>query len=332
VQMARQVARLMVEAKQQVQNTVRETANRAVAAETRPLLDALQSQLKDAAEKSVEAAVAAHMERMQREVSNGWKANGPRAWLRCAPNGRANGIASSPTPACKSIPSSWKWNEGAGAISTKKLKQLQVAIEKLQSLSGNMGANASQVRAAIEQTRRSSEEAVAGELQRWQQLMDQRTAEAQARFAQLEEATRSLGDRIATEASNAESGWRGLLEADLAAASRRWNEKIEASLEEAARRIADRVVQASDASTLQLDDQLQHRVGMISSAFSQVTAEAERTLGTLRASISNEIASGQATISQLQHSLEQFENAQGRNRADYRDCIARAGATRRKAA
>src|SRR5258707_15761134 len=75
--------------------------------------------------------------------------------------------------------------------------QLQVAIEKLQSLSGNMGANASQVRAAIEQTRRSSEEAVAGELQRWQQLMDQRTAEAQARFGQLEEATKSLGDRIA---------------------------------------------------------------------------------------------------------------------------------------
>ena len=50
LQMARQVARLVVEAKQQVQNTVRETANRAVAAETRPLLAALQSQLKDAAE------------------------------------------------------------------------------------------------------------------------------------------------------------------------------------------------------------------------------------------------------------------------------------------
>src|SRR5258705_3854472 len=137
--------------------------------------------------------------------------------------------------------------------------------------------------------------------------MDQRTAEAQARFAQLEEATKNLGDRIAAEASTAESGWRGLLEADLAAASRRWNEKIETSLEEAARRFADRVAKNSDASRRQLDDQLQHRVGMISSAFSQVTAEAERTLGILRASISNEIASGEATISQLQQSLEQFE-------------------------
>ena len=41
-QMARQVARIVAEAKQQVQSTVRETATRAVAAETRPLLAALQ--------------------------------------------------------------------------------------------------------------------------------------------------------------------------------------------------------------------------------------------------------------------------------------------------
>jgi hypothetical protein len=308
VQMARQVARLMAEAKQQVQNTVRETANRAVAAETRPLLDALQSQLKDAAEKSVEAAVAAHMERMQREG------------IQRMENERAEGVAAMRAEwsrerdrlladARMQIDSQLveverrRWTD----FDQKIESQLQVAIEKLQSLSGNMGANASQVRAAIEQTRRSSEEAVAGELQRWQQLMDQRTAEAQARFAQLEEATKNLGDRIAAEASTAESGWRGLLEADLAAASRRWNEKIETSLEDAARRFADRVAQNSDASTRQLDDQLQHRVGMISSVFSQVSAEAERTLGTLRASISNEIASGQATISQLQQSLEQFE-------------------------
>src|ERR1700730_9623804 len=152
--------------------------------------------------------------------------------------------------------------------------QLQVAIEKLQGLSGNLGANAGQVRAAIEQLRQSSEEAAAAEHQRWQQLMDQRTAEAQARFAQLEETTKKLGDRIAAEASTAESGWRGLLEADLSAASRRWNEKIETSLDDAARRFADRGAQNSEASARQLEEQLPQRIGMISSAFSQVTAEA----------------------------------------------------------
>ena len=308
LQLARQVARLVVEAKQQVQNTVRETANRAVAAETRPLLAALQTQLKDAAEKSVEAAVAAHMERMQREG------------IQRMESERAEGVAAMRAEwsrerdvlladARMQIDSQLveverrRWSD----FDQKIERQLQVAIEKLQSLSGNMGANAGQVRTAIEQLRRSSEEAAAGELQRWQQLMDQRTAEVQARFAQLEQATKNLGDRIAAEASTAESGWRGLLEADVAAASLRWNEKIETSLDDAARRFADRIARNSEASTRQLEDQLQQRVGMIGSAFSQVTADAESTLGTLRASIGNEIASGQATISQLQQSLEQFE-------------------------
>jgi hypothetical protein len=312
LQLARQVARLVVEAKQQVQNTVRETANRAVAAETRPLLAALQAQLKDAAEKSVEAAIAAHLERMQREG------------IQRMESERAEGVAAMRAEwsrerdrlladARMQIDSQLveverrRWTDFEQKIES----QLQVAIEKLQGLSGNMGANAGQVRAAIEQLRRSSEEAAAGELQRWQQLMDQRTAEAQARFAQLEQATKNLGDRIAAETSTAESGWRGLLEADLAAASLRWNERIETSLENAARQFADRVARNSEASTRQLEDQIQQRVGMISSAFSQVTAEAESTLGTLRASISKETAGGQAAISQLQESLELFETRKG---------------------
>jgi len=306
--MARQVARLVVEAKQQVQNTVRETANRAVAAETRPLLAALQTQLKDAAEKSVEAAVTAHMERMQREG------------IQRMENERAEGVAAMRTEwsrerdrlladARMQIDSQLveverrRWTD----FDQKIESQLQSAIEKLQTLSGNIGANAGQVRVAIEQMRRSSEEAVAGELQRWQQLMDQRSAEAQARFAQLEQATKNLGDRIAAEASTAESGWRELLEADLAAASRRWNENIEKSLDDAARQFADRIARNNEAYTRQLEDQLHQRIGMLSSAFSQVTADAESALGRLRTSIGNEIAGGQATISQLQQSLEQFE-------------------------
>jgi hypothetical protein len=102
-----------------------------------------------------------------------------------------------------------------------------------------------------------------------------------------------------------------LLEADLAAASSRLNETIETSAESAARQVADRLVRNSEAATRQLEQQLQQRIGMIGSAFSQVTAEAESTLGALRASIGEETARGQTAISQLQQSLEQFETRKG---------------------
>ena len=308
LQMARQMARLVVEAKQQVQSTVRETASRAVAAETRPLLAALQDQLKDAAEKSVEAAVAAHMERMQREG------------IQRMEQERAEGVAAMRTEWSRErdrLLADARMQIDAQLVEVERKRrmdfesqiqiQLDAAVEKLQSLSGSVGANAGEVREAIEQLRRTSEEAAAVELQRWQELMDQRTAEAQERFAVLERSTKNLGDRIAVEAATAESGWRGLLEADLSAGTARWNEKLETSMENAARQFTERIARTSETSTRQLEEQLQQRVGMIGSSFSQVTSEAEGALGALRASLGNELAGGQAAISELHKSLELFE-------------------------
>jgi hypothetical protein len=312
LQLARQVARLVVEAKEQVQNTALEAANRAVASETRPLLAALQAQLKDAAEKSVEAAVASHMERMQREG------------IREAESDRVEGVARMRAEWSRErdqLLADARMQIDSQLVEVERKRrtdfeeqiqgQLQLAIEKLQGLSGSMGANAGQVRAAIEQLRQTSEEAAASQVQRWQRQMEQRTAEAQARFAELEQAAKNLADRIAAEASTAQSGWRGLLEADLASASLRWNEKMQASLDNEARHFAERIAQNSEASARRLEDQFQQRIGLISSAFSQAASQAENTLETLRASIGRETASGRAAISELHQSLELFETRKG---------------------
>ncbi len=312
LQLARQVARLVVEAKQQVQSTVLETATRAVAAETRPLLAALQNQLKDAANKSVEDAVAAHMERMQHEG------------LQRMESERVESVAAMRAEWSRELDrllADARMQMASQLVEVERTQradfeqqiqsQLQAAIEKLQSLSSSLGANAGEVQTAIEKMRRNSEEAAAGELQRWQGLMEQRATEAQARFAQLEQAAKRLADQIGAETSAAESGWRGLLEADLTAASSRWNETIETSIDSAARQVAERVARNSEAATRQLEQQLQQRIGMIGSSFSQVTAEAESTLGTLRASIGKETARGQTAISQLQQTLDQVESRKG---------------------
>ena len=312
LQLARHVARLVVDAKQQVQASVRETVSRAVAAETRPLLAALQTQLQDAAQKSVEAAVTAHIERMQREGLQRLESERDtsvevlRAELSRELDRR---IAETRMQIDSKLV---EVEQARRADFEQQIQtQLQSAIEKLQTMSGTLSANAGEVQTAIEQSRRNLEEAAAGELQRWRKGMEQQTAEAQARFTQLEQAAKSLGDRIAVETSTAESGWRGLLEADLAAASTRWNDKIEASLDDAARQVADRLAGNSDASAQQVEQQLQQRIATIGTAFSQATSEAESTLGTLRASIDQETARSQAAISQLQRSLEQVETRKG---------------------
>jgi len=312
VQLARQVARLVTEAKQQVQNTVRESATRAVAAETRPLLAALQIQLKDAAEKSVEAAVAAHLERTQHVMQQRLQLDQEES-IKAMRAEWSRELDRRISEARQQIDSQLAEVEGSRRADFERQiqNQLLVAIQKLQSLSGSLGANAGEVRAAIEQVRQSSAQAAADESRRWQDLMERRASDAQARLVQLEETAKRLSEQIASATSEAESSWRGLLEADLASASTRWNEKMEASIADAARRAAEQVAKNSESAAGQFEQQLQKRMSVIGGAFSQVTAEAESALGTLRESIGREGAKGEATISQLQRSFEQLEARRG---------------------
>jgi len=312
VQLARQVARLVAEAKQHIQDTVRESAAHAVAAETRPLLAALQTQLTDAAEKSVATAVKAHlllsqqesMQRMERE-----RETAMAAMLEQLSRELDHRLSE----ARVQIDDELAEVERTRRVDFEKQiqDQLQAAIQKLESLSGSIGANRDEVRAVMDQLRESSALAAAEEIRRWQEQMDQRTADAQARLAQMDQAARKLGEQIAAATAIGEEGWRGLLEADLAAASTRWQEKMEASIQDASRRAAEQLTRNGEASVRQLEQQLQQRINMLGNTHSQVTAEAESALGTLRAAINKETAKGEAVISRFQESVAQLETKRG---------------------
>jgi len=303
LQLARQLARLVAEAKQQVQGTVQEAATRTIAAETRPLLTALQKQVDEAAQKSVQAAIASHLDRLQIAAKDrGASVEAMRHEWSVELDQRLS-------EARQEIDSQLAEVERTRRIDFEGQiqSQLQAAIEKLQTLTGTLDSNSGDVKFTIDRLRRSSEEATANELRQWQQLMDERASEAQTRVARLEEAAKHLGAKIATETSVAETGWRGLLEADIAAATSRWHEMLETSLEAVSRQASERLARNNEAATRQLEQQLQQRIGMIGSAFSQVTAEAESALGTLRAAIGKEAGKGQTAIEQLQRSFEQVE-------------------------
>jgi len=311
-QFARQLARLVAEARQQVQSTVRETATRAVAAETRPLLAALQIQLKDAAEKSVAAAVAAHLERTQNETQQKIE-NERDASLASMRTEWSRELDRRIAEARAQIDSQLSEVERSRRADFEQQiqSQLLMAIEKLQSLSGSLDVNAGEVRTAIDQLRQNSADAAQQETLRWQELMNQRSMEARTRLAHLEQAAKNLTEQITTATTVAEGGWRGRLESDLASASARWNEKIRASIEEAMRQASERLLANNEAATREIEEQLQRRIQTMGSAFSQATTEAEGALGALRASIQTEAARGESTISQMQQSVEQLEMRRG---------------------
>jgi hypothetical protein len=307
LQLARQVARLVAEAKQQIQNAARDSANRAVSAETQPMLASLQSQLQEAAEKSVAAAAATQMEKLRQETQQRIESDRD-AGMAAMLHQLSTELDARLDQARLQIDSHVaEFERTRRAEFEQQIQtQLQAAIQKMESLSGSVGKNQDEVRMVMDQLRASSAQAAADEIRMWKEQMDLRSADAQGRLAEMDQAAKRLAEQIAAATAIGEAGWRGLLEADLAAASTRWQEKMEASLEDASRRAAARIAENSENSARQVEQQLQVRINLLGNAHSQVTAEAENALNTLRAAINNEATAGEAVISQLRDSVAQL--------------------------
>lgn len=308
VQLAQQVARFVSEAKQQIQNTARESASEAVAAETRMLLADLQAQLIDAANKSASAAVTHQLEEMQQETLR-QRQNEQEATLSAMRQEMARELEKQVSEARQQMDTQLAELERVRQenFELRIQNQLQGALQKVESVTRALSASENEARVAMEQMRLSSEQAATNELRAWQEQMDQRSAEAQARLAQMDHAAKSLRDQIAAAAAIGEAGWRGVLDADLESATDRWRERTETLIEESSRLAAEKFGKTAEAAGRQIEMQLQERISAITESQTQVAAEADDTLTMFRAAINQEIARGETTFSRLQQAGAQLE-------------------------
>jgi len=308
IQLARQMARLVAEAKQQIQSTARESANEAVAAQTRLLLSDLHAQLMEAAQRSAAAAVSARLEDTQYEILE-QRQKDREAALRALREEMSRELNQQVSEARKQMDAQLAEVERArqAEFELRIQNQLETAVQKVESTIRTLGASENEVRVAVEQMRLSSEQAATDELRRWQEQMDQRSADAQARLAQMDLAAKSLREQISAAAAIGEAGWRGVLDADLESATERWRERTETLIEQASRLAAEQFGKNAEAAGRQIEERLQQRINVIGDAQSQVAAEAENLLSMLRAAMNQEVARGEAMFSQLQQSAAQLE-------------------------
>ena len=307
IALARQVARLVADAKEQIQNAARDNASRMVAAETKSLLTVIESQMKTAAERSVEAAVSASVERLRRDAEMSLE----HAKQETIEALRADSNREIERRVAESRDQLTTKLEEVGRAKLAALDELvqnklQAATESVQKL-GGLDVNAPEFRAQFDQLRRSFEESVTSESKRWQEQMDQGMTGARSRLANLEKAAKSLTDQIASATATAQAGWRGTLEADLTAARQDWNAKFETLIRNAEQNAADQLKRNTEATARNIEEQVAKRVGSIGGAFSQAAAEAEAMLGTIRAALAQESAQAQTALAQLQQTAATLE-------------------------
>jgi hypothetical protein len=300
-QLSQQMARLVTEAKQEVYSTIRESANQAVAAETRMLMADLHSQLMEAAKKSAAAAVAETIQEAQ-QVTLQQSQTERDASLSALREEMARELTRQVSEVRQQMDAQLAEVERAkqADFEHRIQHQLQAATQKVESLTRALGASENEARVAMEQLRLSSEQAATNELRLWQDQMDQRSAEAQARLEQMDRAAKSLREQIATAEDIAGAGGRRALEAEMETATERWRERLATLIEDASRLAAEKFGHG-------IEKQLQERIAAFGDSQSRVAAEADDTLAMFHAAINQEIARGETVFSQLQQSVAQLE-------------------------
>lgn len=309
-QLSQQVAVLVNEARQQIQSAARDSANQAVAAETRMLLADLHEQLMDAAKKAATAAVAEQAQTAPRIEPAPGQPPQSDATLAALREELTRELRQQIGEARQQIDGQLAELERArqAEFEQRIQQQLQAATQKVDTLTRALAASESEARVAMEQLRLSSEQAATNELRAWQEQMDQRSAEAQSRLAQMDQAAKVLREQIAAAAALGESGLRGTLDAEMETGVARWRERVDTLMGEASRLAGEKFEGNAESVARQIEQQLQQRLTAAAEAQTKAFAEADDTLTMLRTAINQEIARGEAVFAQLQHSATHLES------------------------
>ena len=304
--LARQMSRLVNEARQQLQEAVNSQATQAVTSEIRSLLLSIESQLREAAEKSVRDAASTHGEEMLRaaleNISQGEIERLSARWTQEADRHLRVGIG---RLSAEIDQIEQRRREDLEATVNSRFDQARAEIDNATQTLGQESATA---QARLEQWRRESEETAAADLRRLTELAESTSAQALARMAELEAAAARVAERISEATAEAEAGWRGRLESDVASADQRLHERVETSLEDAARQAADRLAHNSESTAHELERHIAQRIESLGRAFAEATAEAESALGTIRASLGKETGRAQSAVSQLHEATVRIES------------------------
>jgi hypothetical protein len=310
VQLARQVSRLVNEAKQQIQATVREATARTVTQEIHHLLSSVESQLQDAAAKAVHSAAE--------DYAKHWLA---RATERIELQSRAS---------AESLRDEWNKELDARLEDARTLLAAHVAgveqaeKENFQAALGasvdsaidrlRLSAEASTVRAVqareqFEQSRQELHTTVKEATRHWEQALSGRTTGAAAEMEKLEAAATNLSAQIHSAIEEGERTWRARLESDMAAAQKRAEELAASAVDRAVHAGTTRIATESEKEIERLHTQAVTQIAHLREHTEELHAQARQTVKDFRAEWEAEASNGRAALAEIEEAagrLTQF--------------------------
>jgi len=283
LQLARHMARLMADAKQQIQATAREVAAQAVAAERRVSIEEWEQKFSVAREQlaqQVSAAVAKIQEESETR-SRAAHTAAAEALQRELPRWIAPQLEELTRELTQQI------SDRGTAERTEQTQHLASAVESLRALCQQAEESAAQLRAQTQQAETQIANRAADSIREVDEVARQREVAANAHREAMRAVANEIEQQVITALSAAHSNWRDQLTSEVEAAQERWRSTLESTL-----------ATAQDKATTSLDEHIRARV-------SQMQEEADRQTTSARESIASTAAETEQRIAELRNSLQE---------------------------
>jgi len=320
LQLARQVARLMADAKQQIQAATREAASQAVSAERR--LSFEQWEQKFAAGRAEIANETAHaIEKVQHEADE----HSRTAHAAAAEALRAElprWLAPQLEQLTRDLTARLS-REGA-AQRNEHAQQLESMTDALRKAAQQGEYAATRLKTQAEHTQSQIAAHMESAMRAWEVAAREREAAAEAQWEALRVAASETRQQALTGLADAQSSWQNQVASELEAGQARWHEVLETKFAEAQDRAAGGLNEHVSRLIEQVQDEMARHATAARESATGAAAEAEQRIAALRDSsqeqtqrLESALARAGETSQRLEQHSAQLENVQQQELAGF---------------
>jgi len=292
LQLARHMARLMADAKQQIQTAAREVAAQAVAAERRVSLEQWEQKFSIAQEQLAQQ-VSGAITKIQEESDTRSRAAhsaAAEALQRELPRWIAPQLEELIRELTQQI------SNRAAAERTEQTQHLANAVESLRALCQQAEESAGRLRAQAEQADTQISSRAAESMREVDDLARQREVAANAHREAMSAAASEIEQQVRTALSEAHSSWRGQLNSEVEAAQARWRSTLENTLTESQAKAAAALEEHRRAITSQFELETARQADATRASISSAATGTEQRLAELRDSLREEVTGQSAAV------------------------------------
>ena len=308
LQLARQVTRLLVDAKQQILASAREAASHAVSAESRASFDQWEQKFAAARAEVANEATRA-IERIQRETDERTKSANSAA-AEALRNELPRWLAPQLEQLTRELTT--RLSQEGAAQRDEHAQQLAGASETLRSLVGQADDTATRLKTQTEENEKRALAQREAAVISAEEETRQREASAAAQREALKASTQEAREQLEGALETARTNWQSHLNTELEAAHGRWQGMLESSFNTVQTQAVAALADHSNRLASQIQEEGTKHSASLKETAANSSAEIEQRLAALRQGLQEQKERLDGVLAQAQEAIVQLEQFSAR--------------------